>query len=131
MSEKFTRGFLRIWITAATMSASAWLWRHFPLGLLMIATTALLIRRAILKERRRRQKEGYWLEFLSPGVLRGDDDEFAVVYHEGGKQKFFTGKIRQREQVMERVRQSSITKQRCKHIPKHEQAFPQPRAGSF
>ncbi|MCW3060871.1 MAG: hypothetical protein JWQ02_2692 [Capsulimonas sp.] len=95
MSENFTKWFLRIWLTAGIISAIAWLWNHFPLCLLMMAVTALLIRRAILKERWRRQKDGYRLEFLGPGVLRGDNDEFAVVYHEGDKQKVFCGKNRE------------------------------------
>jgi hypothetical protein len=107
MSENFIKWFLRIWLTAGIISAIAWLWNHFPLCLLMMAVTALLIRRAILKERWRRQKDGYRLEFLGPGVLRGDNDEFAVVYHEGDKQKVFCGKTGKRKLVMERVQQES------------------------
>jgi hypothetical protein len=32
---------------------------------------------------RAQQRGEYWLEHLSPGQLRGEPDEWAIVYHEG------------------------------------------------
>lgn len=49
------------------------------------------------QEERRRALRGYWVENISPGVLRADDGDFAVVYHEAGRCQFFYGKIGDRQ----------------------------------
>lgn len=86
------RWFSRIWGATVLIGAVLWLWRSFPLGLALIGLAGLLVLRLIVSERRRHARQGYWVEFLGPGVLRGGDDEFAVVYHEGEHQVFFHGK---------------------------------------
>ena len=45
------------------------------------------------RDGRRRALQGYWVEYLSPGVLRAGDDDFAVVYHEADRWQFFYGKV--------------------------------------
>jgi hypothetical protein len=42
-------------------------------------------------DRRARSTRGYWIEHLSPAVLRAGANDFAVVYHEGAEQMFFYG----------------------------------------
>lgn len=34
---------------------------------------------------------GYWIEYVSPGLLRNEDGDFAVVYHEGSRQLMLLG----------------------------------------
>lgn len=55
------------------------LWIHFPLGLLIVAILALIILGAIVKERWRRRKEGYFV------YLQGGAEDGTVMYNEGGK----------------------------------------------
>ncbi len=47
----------------------------------------------IKQDERRRARQGYWVEYLSPGQLRADEDGFAVVYHEADRWHFFYGKV--------------------------------------
>ena len=47
----------------------------------------------VKQDERKRIRAGYWVEYLSPGQLRGDEESFAVVYHEGEQSQFFYGKI--------------------------------------
>jgi hypothetical protein len=92
MRDALVKWFLRLYATAMSVAALVWLWRHFPWGLALLATVALFVARAVFKKRRQRQREGSWVEWISPGLLRAGEDDFAVVYHEGGRQHFFYGK---------------------------------------
>ncbi|BDI33935.1 hypothetical protein CCAX7_59860 [Capsulimonas corticalis] len=92
MNSTFAKWFWRIYLLAAIINTAVWLWCRFPWGLVVIAVAALMRLRTVIQQQRQRQNDGYWLEFLSAGVLRGDDNQFAVVYHEGEKQHFFQGR---------------------------------------
>jgi hypothetical protein len=37
---------------------------------------------------------GYWVEYVAPGLLRDDDVDFAVVYHEGSRELMLLGQRR-------------------------------------
>lgn len=91
--DVFVKWFIRLWLTALTVSAFLWLWKHFPVGLLLLALLIIFICQLLLRERWRRQRQGYWLEYLSPGQLRVGEDDFAIVYHEEKSQHFFQGKV--------------------------------------
>ena len=68
--------------------------------LLLILICAIGILCVFVKmEERKHIREEYWVEYLSPGRLRGDEDTFAVVYHEGEQQQFFNGKIGNRSRL--------------------------------
>jgi len=46
----------------------------------------------IKRDERKHVRQGYWVEYVSPGRLRADEDDFAVVYHELERWQFFCGK---------------------------------------
>ena len=85
--------FIRLWLTGAAISVCVWLWKHFPIGLLLLAVLILLVVCTNISEQRRRQRIGCWLEYLSPDRLRDGEDDFAIVYHEEKEQHFFSGKV--------------------------------------
>ena len=93
MSDAFILWFFRIWGTVLVVNVTLWLWKHFPFGLVIIAVATLMVRRAVATEREQLRIQGYWVEYVSPGVLRAGEDDFAVVYHEGDRQHFFDGKL--------------------------------------
>jgi len=92
VGDGLVQWFLRLWLAGMAVGAALWLWQNFRLGLVLLAIIGLLIFRAVFGERRRRQRQGYWVEYFSSGVLRVDEDDFAVVYHEGDKSHWFYGK---------------------------------------
>lgn len=96
MNDAFVKWFSGIINVLLALRILAWLWMHFPLGLIFLAVGALLITRNILGERRLRQQRGWWVEYLSPGLLRAGADDFGLVYHEGDNQHFFYGQERPR-----------------------------------
>lgn len=67
------------------------LWKLSPWAFGVFAAVAASVAIRTLIERRRAQKLGYWVEHLSPGQLRGGDNEIAVVYHEGDNEIAFSG----------------------------------------
>jgi hypothetical protein len=95
VKEVLIRWFFRLWLAGFTVSAIVWLWKNFPVGLVLLAILTILVAREFLSKRWRRQKLGYWVEYISPGILRAGDDDFAVVYHEEERQHYFYGKVGQ------------------------------------
>ncbi len=73
-----------------TISLSLFLWRH-PILLTIFLCIAALTATSFLKEKRRRKIEGYWVEYVSAGLLRGDENEFELTYHESRGDISFTG----------------------------------------
>lgn len=59
------------------------LWRHAPWVVVGLAMLAVGVGIALMRERHRRRVRGFWVEYLSPNMLRAGDQEFAIVYHEG------------------------------------------------
>lgn len=92
MMDTFVKWYLRLWLASMAVEAALWLWQNFRLGLVLLAIIVLLIFRAVVGERQRRKRQGYWVEYFSPGVLKADEDDFAVVYHAGEKSHWFSGK---------------------------------------
>jgi len=45
----------------------------------------------VLLNRRERRLRGYWVEYVSPAVVRAGEHEFAIVYHEGSEKLFLYG----------------------------------------
>lgn len=66
-----------------------WQWSRWAVaGVLAVALGLAL---AALLTRRRQRLRGYWVEYVSPNVLRAGEGEFAVVYHEGMEKLVFYG----------------------------------------
>lgn len=81
-----------LWFQA--VAATIWLLLFFgkqPLLLCLVSGVAVIIALAILAKEAERKKNGYWVEYISPGVLRADEDEFALVYHDKAGDMCFTG----------------------------------------
>ena len=53
----------------------------------------------IKREEQRHVRQGYWVEYLSPGRVRDDKETFAVVYHEAERWQFFYGKTARRGEL--------------------------------
>ncbi len=45
----------------------------------------------VKREEQRHVARGFWVEYVSPGVLRAGEEDFAVVYYEGDRWQFFYG----------------------------------------
>jgi hypothetical protein len=76
------------WLLALVLLPLA---RRFPLaaGAVLVALLALTL--SARRKRLERDRRGWWVEYVSPGVLRGGEDEFAIAYHEGNKTLYFSG----------------------------------------
>ena len=77
------------------MSLSIFLLRLFGLVIGLLFVGFFVSER---REKRRREREGFWVEVLFYGQLRGEEDAWAVVYHEENKTLWFTGIIAPRRQ---------------------------------
>lgn len=60
--------------------------------LLIVAGLAAIAWVLVKWDERKHIRQGYWVEYVSPGQLRGNEDDFAVVYHELERWQFFSGK---------------------------------------
>jgi len=80
----------------AAMVVLAFLWRHAPWIAALLMVLAIGAGIASMRERHRRRMQGFWIEYVSPNVLRADEHDFAIVYHEGEESLFFYGKERSR-----------------------------------
>ncbi len=60
--------------------------------LLILAVLAAIIWVLIKRDEQKHIRQGNWVEYVSPGRLRGNEDDFAVVYHELERWQFFYGK---------------------------------------
>jgi hypothetical protein len=66
-----------------------WQWSRVAFALFLGAVIIIAIR--VLLNRRKRRLRGYWVEYVSPGLLRAGENEFGIVYHEGPEKLFFYG----------------------------------------
>jgi hypothetical protein len=70
----------------------AWgLWQLSRLAFALVFGPAIVIVMRALFNRRQRRLRGYWIEYVSPGLLRAGEDEFGIVYHEGSEKLSFHG----------------------------------------
>jgi hypothetical protein len=72
------------------------LWKLSPWAFGVFVAVAASVAIHTLIEHRRARKLGYSIEHLSPGQLRGGENEIAVVYHEGDNEIVFSGIERSR-----------------------------------
>ena len=70
------------------------LWQWSPVASALFLGAVIVIATRVLLDRRRRRLRGYWVEYVSPGLLRAREDEFAIIYHEGLEKLFFYGVYR-------------------------------------
>ena len=70
--------------------------RRFPLAALGLLGGAAFLWWQVLRTRRAIERQGFEVEYLSPGVLRGAEDEFAIAYHEGPNVVYFSGTVGRR-----------------------------------
>lgn len=83
--DTLVRWFLRVWLTFLTLALLWWLVRH-PLALAVIVALAAWGGVSWKREQQRRMREGYWIEWLTPGRVRDGPDDAALVYHEGERE---------------------------------------------
>jgi hypothetical protein len=88
------RWFFVFWLSLLLLRLVFWLWAWHPLALVVIVFCFLIAALPWRQEQRRRRRVDYWVEELSPGSLRAEPDDWAVVYHEGPNALWFRGKIR-------------------------------------
>jgi hypothetical protein len=74
---------------AGVVAYALWQWSRVAFALFLGA--AIVIATRILLNRRKRRLRGYWVEYVSPGLLRAGENEFGIVYHEGPERLFFYG----------------------------------------
>jgi hypothetical protein len=58
-----------------------WQWSRWAFAGVLAVVLGLAL--AVLLAKRRQRLRGYWVEYVSPNVLRAREGELAVVYHEG------------------------------------------------
>lgn len=66
-----------------------WQWSRVAFALFLGAVIVIATR--ILLNRRRQRLRGYWVEYMSPGLVRAGENEFGIVYHEGSERLSFYG----------------------------------------
>jgi hypothetical protein len=94
-SESSTNTLLILW-GGGVLAFAAWKLSPWALAVLALLVVAILV--AVALGRLRRRLRGYWVEYVSPGVLRSREDEFALVYHEGDHKLLLTGLHRRKPQ---------------------------------
>jgi hypothetical protein len=67
------------------------LWQWSRLAFTLFLGVAIVIVMRVLLNRRQRRLRGYWVEYVSPGLLRARENEFGIVYHEGSERLSFHG----------------------------------------
>lgn len=67
------------------------LWRYAPWAIAILAALAGGVGIALMRERHRRHVQGFWVEYVSPNMLRANEGDFAVAYHEGEESLYFYG----------------------------------------
>ena len=85
-----------VFVLWAATGILALLWRHAPWIVVLLMALAIGAGIASMRDRHRRRVQGFWIEYVSPNVLRTDERDFAIVYHEGEGSLFFYGKERPR-----------------------------------
>lgn len=89
-------GLFLLWSMAALFQA---LWpdaRWLLAGAILVTAVVALFGLALFALHRLR---GYWIEYVSPGVLGEGDGGFALIYHEGRKQLTLLGLQRPRPEA--------------------------------
>jgi hypothetical protein len=92
-SEPLKNNLILLW-AGAVLAFGAWKISPWALAALAFLVLAAAISTAL--GRRRRRLRGYWVEFISPGLLRAGEDEFALVYHEGDHKLWLKGRERRK-----------------------------------
>jgi hypothetical protein len=72
------------------------LWQWSRVTSALFIGVVIVIATRILLNRYRRRLRGYWVEYVSPGLLRAGENEFGIVYHEGSEKLSFYGVERPR-----------------------------------
>jgi hypothetical protein len=86
-------GLLAVWVALVILVP---LWSRARWAVALLAIIGVSVAFVVVRDRQRRRVQGYWVEYVPPGVVRGAQDEFAIVYHEGGKRLTFEGTERRR-----------------------------------
>jgi hypothetical protein len=74
---------------ATILGVAVWTWSRVLFG--SLAALAIVGIAIFAWERRRRSAREYWVEYLSPAMVRAGENDFAVVYHEREAYLFFEG----------------------------------------
>ncbi len=91
MAQRFSgwgNGLLIAW-SLGVVTYGLWQWSRVVSALFIGAV--IVIATSILLNRRRRQLRDYGVEYVSSGLLRAREDEFAIIYHEGTEKLYFYG----------------------------------------
>ena len=98
--DGLVKWFLRIYIPVMILWGAFLLWREAPYILAAIIAIALAIWWSIHRDNQWHIRQGYRVEYLSPGIIRGGEDECGVVYHEGKNSVKFYGEVRRRDSII-------------------------------
>ena len=74
---------------AGVLGYGLWQWSHLAFALALAVAIGIFVK--VLLNRRQRRLRGYWVEYVSPAVVRAGEHEFAIVYHEGPEKLYFYG----------------------------------------
>lgn len=77
---------------AGALGYGLWQWSRWAFTGVLAAVLGLAL--AVLLAKRRQRLQGYWVEYISPAVLRATEGKLAIVYHEGMEKLVFYGEER-------------------------------------
>ncbi len=98
--DRLVKWFLRLYFSTMLLWGGFLLWKHTPYVLGAIVVVVLAIWGSIQRDHQRRIRRGYWVEYLSPGLIRGGDNQCGIVYHEGKNLVTFYGEARRRDSLI-------------------------------
>lgn len=73
-----------------------YLWKESMLKFLIAMFAIGLLLGWVVWNKYREIRRGFWVRYISPNILRGDPDDFAIEYHEGEKSLMLYGKLLER-----------------------------------
>jgi hypothetical protein len=91
--ETLTRCCLYVWVCYFSLLLLWKLWMWHPALLLGFGVLVGVVAAVFYREHRRCKGEGFYVEYLSPGLVRDGPDDWGVVYREGENALRFYGKI--------------------------------------
>jgi hypothetical protein len=77
---------------AGSLGYGLWQWSRWAFAGVLAVGLGLVV--AVFLARRRQRRRGFWVEYISPAVLRAAEGKLSIVYHEGMEKLVFYGEER-------------------------------------